>query len=199
MSKACCFTIVDVALPTCVNVCFSLYWRNGSSRCGVDRVTSALNLAQVSVHMRGPIRSCIFEVTPWTTITKPREIASNPLDTFPTSRLDQKGSYRMRSREVSSLRRHSKISWSSSHLPCPRPSFINPSAMSQRRSKRPQCSQDNCGSRRFHVGDDGFTYCDQGHQQSEVFTLIYQPHSPDSKTDIAHSLVLSLLKTPENW
>lgn len=33
------------------------------------------------------------------------------------------------------------------------------------RSRRPSCSQDNCGSRRFHVGDDGFTYCDQGHQQ----------------------------------
>ncbi|KAI5368155.1 Putative transcription initiation factor Rrn7, Zinc-finger [Septoria linicola] len=39
--------------------------------------------------------------------------------------------------------------------------------MSQRhhRSRRPSCSQDNCGSRRFHIGDDGFTYCDQGHQQ----------------------------------
>ncbi|KAK4506028.1 hypothetical protein PRZ48_003993 [Zasmidium cellare] len=44
--------------------------------------------------------------------------------------------------------------------------------MSQRRSKRPQCSQYDCGSRRFHVGDDGFTYCDQGHQQSELGTVI---------------------------
>ncbi|KAF2212976.1 hypothetical protein CERZMDRAFT_40275 [Cercospora zeae-maydis SCOH1-5] len=39
--------------------------------------------------------------------------------------------------------------------------------MSQRhlRHQKPSCSQDNCGSRRFHIGDDGFTYCDQGHQQ----------------------------------
>ncbi|EME86107.1 uncharacterized protein MYCFIDRAFT_131200 [Pseudocercospora fijiensis CIRAD86] len=44
--------------------------------------------------------------------------------------------------------------------------------MSQARRKRPSCSHDNCGSRRFHVGDDGFTYCDQGHQQSEAGLLV---------------------------
>ncbi|KXT08766.1 hypothetical protein AC579_4931 [Pseudocercospora musae] len=44
--------------------------------------------------------------------------------------------------------------------------------MSQARRKRPSCSHDNCGSRRFHVGDDGFTYCDQGHQQSEAGLFI---------------------------
>lgn len=41
--------------------------------------------------------------------------------------------------------------------------------MSSRRHKRPEpCGNENCGSRRFHVGEDGYTYCDQGHQQSEV-------------------------------
>ncbi|KXT04514.1 hypothetical protein AC578_8631 [Pseudocercospora eumusae] len=44
--------------------------------------------------------------------------------------------------------------------------------MSQARRKKPSCSHDNCGSRRFHVGDDGFTYCEQGHQQSEAGLLI---------------------------
>lgn len=40
--------------------------------------------------------------------------------------------------------------------------------MSQRRKRGPACSHDNCGSRRLHLSDDGFTYCDQGHQQSET-------------------------------
>lgn len=46
--------------------------------------------------------------------------------------------------------------------------------MSQRRSRRPQCAQDNCGSRRFHLDDDGFTYCDQGHQQSDAGLVVSQ-------------------------
>lgn len=41
--------------------------------------------------------------------------------------------------------------------------------MSSRSHRRPEpCGEENCGSRRFHVGDDGYTYCDQGHQQSHV-------------------------------
>ncbi|EME47752.1 hypothetical protein DOTSEDRAFT_69632 [Dothistroma septosporum NZE10] len=44
--------------------------------------------------------------------------------------------------------------------------------MSQRRNKGRHCLQDDCGSRRFHVGDDGFTYCGQGHQQSELGTIV---------------------------
>lgn len=45
-------------------------------------------------------------------------------------------------------------------------------AMSSRAHKRPEpCGEENCGSRRFHVGDDGYTYCDQGHQQSHVSAI----------------------------
>ncbi|SMQ54751.1 unnamed protein product [Zymoseptoria tritici ST99CH_3D7] len=44
--------------------------------------------------------------------------------------------------------------------------------MSSRRARKPQCSQEGCASRRFNVGDDGFTYCDRGHQQSELGTVI---------------------------
>ncbi|KAM0712485.1 hypothetical protein Q7P37_011581 [Cladosporium fusiforme] len=45
--------------------------------------------------------------------------------------------------------------------------------MSSRPQRRPEpCSEENCGSRRFHVGDDGYTYCDQGHQQSHRGTVI---------------------------
>lgn len=43
---------------------------------------------------------------------------------------------------------------------------------SQRTRKHDSCAHEDCGSRRFHVGDDGFTYCDQGHQQSERGTVI---------------------------
>ncbi|GAM84489.1 hypothetical protein ANO11243_024850 [Dothideomycetidae sp. 11243] len=31
-----------------------------------------------------------------------------------------------------------------------------------------ECESDNCGSRRFHVGEDGFTYCTEGHRQSQM-------------------------------
>ncbi|TKA83914.1 hypothetical protein B0A55_00196 [Friedmanniomyces simplex] len=45
--------------------------------------------------------------------------------------------------------------------------------MSSATTKRPEaCGHENCGSRRFHVGDDGFTYCDRGHQQSERGTVV---------------------------
>ncbi|CZT19832.1 uncharacterized protein RCC_05688 [Ramularia collo-cygni] len=44
--------------------------------------------------------------------------------------------------------------------------------MSSRRHKRLQCSHDGCGSRRITTGDDGFRYCDQGHQQSELGTVV---------------------------
>ncbi|CAK4033932.1 RNA polymerase I-specific transcription initiation factor rrn7 [Lecanosticta acicola] len=44
--------------------------------------------------------------------------------------------------------------------------------LQRRNVKKPECSNENCGSRRFHVGDDGFTYCDQGHQQSELGTVV---------------------------
>ena len=44
--------------------------------------------------------------------------------------------------------------------------------MSSRRFKKSECAHENCGSRRFHVGEDGFTYCDRGHQQSERGTVI---------------------------
>ncbi|WPG97290.1 Hypothetical protein R9X50_00006400 [Acrodontium crateriforme] len=41
------------------------------------------------------------------------------------------------------------------------------------RVKRPDpCSHEDCGSRRFHVGDDGYTYCDRGHQQQERGTVV---------------------------
>lgn len=43
---------------------------------------------------------------------------------------------------------------------------------SHRSKKQESCAHENCGSRRFHVGEDGFTYCDQGHQQSERGTVI---------------------------
>lgn len=43
---------------------------------------------------------------------------------------------------------------------------------SQRNRQRETCAFEDCGSRRFHVGEDGFTYCDQGHQQSERGTVI---------------------------
>lgn len=43
---------------------------------------------------------------------------------------------------------------------------------SQRARKHDTCAHENCGSRRFHAGEDGFTYCDQGHQQSERGTVI---------------------------
>ncbi|OQN97884.1 hypothetical protein B0A48_16195 [Cryoendolithus antarcticus] len=40
--------------------------------------------------------------------------------------------------------------------------------MSSRPKRRPEpCNNENCGSRRFHQGEDGYTYCDQGHQQSD--------------------------------
>ncbi|KAK6438231.1 hypothetical protein LTR95_005575 [Oleoguttula sp. CCFEE 5521] len=40
--------------------------------------------------------------------------------------------------------------------------------MSSRPKRRPEpCNDENCGSRRFHQGEDGYTYCDQGHQQSD--------------------------------
>ncbi|GAB7359038.1 hypothetical protein MBLNU230_g5110t1 [Neophaeotheca triangularis] len=44
--------------------------------------------------------------------------------------------------------------------------------MSSGRKKRAPCSHENCGSRRFHVGEDGYTYCDEGHQQSEIGTVV---------------------------
>ncbi|KAF2154082.1 hypothetical protein K461DRAFT_277151 [Myriangium duriaei CBS 260.36] len=31
-----------------------------------------------------------------------------------------------------------------------------------------ECESGNCGSRRFHVGEDGFTYCSEGHRQSQT-------------------------------
>lgn len=41
--------------------------------------------------------------------------------------------------------------------------------MSLTRIKKSEpCAFEDCGSRRFYLGDDGYTYCDQGHQQSEV-------------------------------
>ncbi|KAK6428012.1 hypothetical protein LTR95_015850 [Oleoguttula sp. CCFEE 5521] len=40
--------------------------------------------------------------------------------------------------------------------------------MSSRPKSRPEpCNNESCGSRRFHQEEDGYTYCDQGHQQSE--------------------------------
>ncbi|OQN98084.1 hypothetical protein B0A48_15916 [Cryoendolithus antarcticus] len=40
--------------------------------------------------------------------------------------------------------------------------------MSSRPKRRPEpCNNENCGSRRFQQGEDGYTYCDQGHQQSD--------------------------------
>ncbi|KAK5689108.1 hypothetical protein LTR17_026511 [Elasticomyces elasticus] len=45
--------------------------------------------------------------------------------------------------------------------------------MSSSTHRRPEpCGHENCGSRRFHVGDDGFTYCVRGHQQSERGTVV---------------------------
>ncbi|KAK3703865.1 hypothetical protein LTR37_014188 [Vermiconidia calcicola] len=43
---------------------------------------------------------------------------------------------------------------------------------SSRIKKAEPCAHENCGSRRFYIGDDGYTYCDQGHQQSERGTVI---------------------------
>jgi len=31
-----------------------------------------------------------------------------------------------------------------------------------------ECEYGNCGSRAFHVGDDGYTYCSEGHRQLQV-------------------------------
>jgi len=44
--------------------------------------------------------------------------------------------------------------------------------MTSTRLKREPCNDENCGSRRFHIGDDGYTYCARGHQQSEQGTVI---------------------------
>ncbi|KAF2722953.1 hypothetical protein K431DRAFT_265547 [Polychaeton citri CBS 116435] len=46
--------------------------------------------------------------------------------------------------------------------------------MSSRRSRRPVCEINGCGSTRLHDGDDGFRYCDQGHQQSSHGTQIVE-------------------------
>ena len=45
---------------------------------------------------------------------------------------------------------------------------------SHRMRKHEHCAHENCGSRHFREGEDGFTYCDQGHQQSERGTVIAQ-------------------------
>ncbi|KAM0709362.1 hypothetical protein Q7P35_003400 [Cladosporium inversicolor] len=45
--------------------------------------------------------------------------------------------------------------------------------MSSRPRKRAEpCSEEGCGSRRFHIDNDGYTYCEQGHQQSHRGTVI---------------------------
>ncbi|KAK4544621.1 hypothetical protein LTR36_004193 [Oleoguttula mirabilis] len=44
--------------------------------------------------------------------------------------------------------------------------------MSSSRNERPECDYDNCGSTRFEVGDDGYTYCHRGHRQSERGTVV---------------------------
>ncbi|KAK5121594.1 hypothetical protein LTR85_004766 [Meristemomyces frigidus] len=44
--------------------------------------------------------------------------------------------------------------------------------MSSSRSKRPECDYEDCGSTRFEIRDDGYTYCHRGHQQSARGTVI---------------------------
>jgi RNA polymerase I-specific transcription initiation factor RRN7 len=49
--------------------------------------------------------------------------------------------------------------------------------MSSRPRKRAEpCGEEGCGSRRFHIGSDGYTYCDQGHQQSHVGAVCILVH-----------------------
>ncbi|KAK5138580.1 hypothetical protein LTR08_000168 [Meristemomyces frigidus] len=43
---------------------------------------------------------------------------------------------------------------------------------SSKHANRPKCNYENCGSTRFSLGDDGYTYCHRGHQQSERGTVI---------------------------
>ncbi|KAK5175574.1 uncharacterized protein LTR77_000713 [Saxophila tyrrhenica] len=40
------------------------------------------------------------------------------------------------------------------------------------RIKGEPCPYESCGSRRYYTGDDGYTYCDRGHQQRERGTVI---------------------------
>lgn len=65
--------------------------------------------------------------------------------------------------------------------------------MSSSNSRHPDPCEE-CGSRRYRVGDDGYTYCHRGHQQTQAsatgFTKISQ-----SRADDQDSAVLSLLKT----
>jgi RNA polymerase I-specific transcription initiation factor RRN7 len=59
--------------------------------------------------------------------------------------------------------------------------------MSSRPRKRAEpCSEEGCGSRRFHIGNDGYTYCDQGHQQSHVSAI--RPIVPNRLPE--HTLII---------
>jgi hypothetical protein len=61
--------------------------------------------------------------------------------------------------------------------------------MSSRANKRPEpCSEEHCGSRRFHIDNDGYTYCDQGHQQSHVSSSL------TSTPSTIHNTSLTILK-----
>ncbi|KAI7187927.1 hypothetical protein KC363_g5728 [Hortaea werneckii] len=44
--------------------------------------------------------------------------------------------------------------------------------MSLPRRQKQQCSHEGCGSTRLELGEDGFTYCRNGHQQADIGTVV---------------------------